>query len=90
MVSMNWTPKLIQQVNVVRNNTSHAIDYWLNSVLGGYVTEFMIDYTQPYSAAKRELFKGPRGRYLKSLSTWLNMFPCDKGVMKMEFDYPSS
>jgi hypothetical protein len=58
VVLRNWTPELIQQVNVVRNKTSHTIDYWLDSVLGGYVTEFAIDCTQSYNVVEREFFKG--------------------------------
>jgi hypothetical protein len=82
----NWTPELIRQVNIVSNWVSRAIDYWLESVLGGYIIEFAIDCTQSYSVMEREFFKGPRGRYLKLLSTWIKMSLCDKGVMKMEFE----
>jgi hypothetical protein len=50
------------------------------------ITEFSIDCTQSYSVVERELFKGLCGRYLKSLSTWIKMLLCDKGVMKMEYE----
>jgi hypothetical protein len=66
------------------------VDFWLDSVLGGYITEFSIECTQSYSVVEREFFKGPCGRYLKSLSTWVKMLLCDKGVMKLESDHPSS
>jgi hypothetical protein len=36
----NWTPKLVRQMNCVSNPTAQAIDFWLDSVLGGYFTEF--------------------------------------------------
>jgi hypothetical protein len=55
-------------------------------VLGGYITKFSIDFTQSYRVVEREFFKGSRRRYLKSLSTWINML-CDNGVMKMESDF---
>jgi hypothetical protein len=55
----NWTLELIRQVNSISNKVSRAIDYWLESVLGGYITEFSIDCTQSYNTAERELFKGP-------------------------------
>jgi hypothetical protein len=55
-------------------------------VLGGYVTEFSIDCTQSYSVVERELFKGPCGRYLKSISMWIKMLLCDKESMTMESD----
>jgi hypothetical protein len=90
LFSRNWTPELIQQVNTISNQISCTVDFWLDSVLGGYITEFSIDCTQSYSVVEREFFKGPHGRYLKSLSTWIKMLLCDKGVMKMESDFPSS
>jgi hypothetical protein len=34
----NWTPKLVKQLNSVCNPTTRAIDFWLDSVQGGYVT----------------------------------------------------
>jgi hypothetical protein len=82
----NWTPELIRQLNTVSNKVSHAIDFWLNSILGGYITEFAVDCTQSYSVVERDFFKGPCGRYLNALSTWINMLLCDKNVMKMESD----
>jgi hypothetical protein len=66
------------------------VDFWMDSVLGGYIIEFDIDSTQSYSSTERALFKGPRGRYFKSLSTWVKMLLCDKWVMKLESDHPSS
>jgi hypothetical protein len=90
MVLRNWTLELIQQVNIVSNKISHTVDFWLDNVLEGCITEFNIDCTQSYSVAEREFFKVPHGRYLKSLSTWIKKLLCDKGVMKMESDFPSS
>jgi hypothetical protein len=88
VVPSNWAPELIQQVNTVRKKISRVVDFWLYNILGGYTTEFAIDCTQSYSVAERELFKGPCRIYLKSLSTWLKMFLCDKGVMKMGSNFP--
>jgi hypothetical protein len=51
-------PELIQQVNIVSNSIFHVVDFWLDSILGGYTTEFTIDATQYYSTMEREFFKG--------------------------------
>jgi hypothetical protein len=80
---------LIQQVNTISNRILRTVDFRLDSVLGGYITEFSIDCTQSYSVVERDLFKGLRGRYLKLLSTWIKMLLCDKVTMKMESDCPS-
>jgi hypothetical protein len=82
----NWTLELVKQLNSVSNPTTRAIDSWLDSVLGGYVTEFVVDCIQLYSVAERDLFKGPHGRFLKSLNTWIKMLLCEKNVMIMKSD----
>jgi hypothetical protein len=54
--------------------------------MGGYITDFAVDCTKSYSVTKRDLFKGPCGRYLSTLSIWINRLQFDKNFMKMEFD----
>jgi hypothetical protein len=65
----NWTSELVRKLNSVSNNTSCVIDLWLESILGGYITKFVVDCTQSYNVAKRDLFKGLCGRFMKSLGT---------------------
>jgi hypothetical protein len=36
--SRNWTPELVRQLNFVSNQTSREMDFWLDNILGGYVT----------------------------------------------------
>jgi hypothetical protein len=45
-MTRNWTPELVRQLNSVSNPTTRAIFFWLDSVLGGYVIEFVIDCIQ--------------------------------------------
>jgi hypothetical protein len=84
--SRNWTPELVRKLNSISNNTSPTVDFWLDSILGGYITEFVVDCTQSYSVAERDFFKGPRGRFLKSLGTWIKMLLREKQVLIMEYD----
>jgi hypothetical protein len=65
---------------------SYVVDFWMDSILGGYITKFSIDYTQAYSFTERDFFKGPRGRFINSLTIWIQMLLCDKEVMMMESD----
>jgi hypothetical protein len=46
-------------LNSVSNPTTHAVDFWLDSILGGYIIEFAVDCTQSYNVAERDFFKGP-------------------------------
>jgi hypothetical protein len=41
----NWTLELIRQLNTVSTKVSCVVDFWLNSLLGGYITEFVINFT---------------------------------------------
>ena len=59
---------------------------WLENILEGYITEFLVDIVKSYSDAERELFKGPRGRFLLSLQLWIKMLICEKGILKMEYE----
>ena len=37
-----WTPYLIQQLERIDNTITCMVDHWVDSVLGGFVTEFSI------------------------------------------------
>jgi hypothetical protein len=41
----NWTPDLVRKINFASNNTSCTVTFWLDRILGGYITEFPIDCT---------------------------------------------
>jgi hypothetical protein len=77
---------VVRQLNSVSNKTYNVVDFWLNNVLGGYITKFAIDCTQSYNVAKRDFFNGPHGRFMKSLDTWIKMLLCDKCMMTMVTD----
>jgi hypothetical protein len=80
----NWTRELVRQQNYVRNKNSRTIDLWLDNIFGGYITKFAVNCTHSYSVAERDLFKGLRRRFMKSLGMWIKMLLCDKCVMIME------
>jgi hypothetical protein len=86
IVPRNWTLELVRQLNFVSNPTTRQIHFYLDSVLGGYVAEFVIDFIQTYSVLERDFFKGPCRRFLKPLNTWIKMLLCENHVMVMQFD----
>ena len=79
-----WNVVSVNCLKSVSNSISRAVDYWFDSIIGGYITEFAVDIVKSYSAAEREFFKGPRGQYLKSLKLWTKILLCEKGVLRME------
>ena len=48
---------------------SSAVDYWVDNILEGYITEFVIDTSTSSSEVEKKKFQAPRGRYCLSLKT---------------------
>ena len=70
----------------VNNEASRAIEVWFNSILEGYIIEFVVKTIKYYSDVEREFFHGPRGRFLLSLQLWIKIMIHEKGILKMNFD----
>ena len=58
-----------------------AVDFWIDSILEGYVTEFAVEVITSYSEAERHFFQGPWGRYLMSIKLWIKMILYEKGIL---------
>ena len=63
----SWTPELIQELQETDNRASWAVEVWMDSILEGYITEFVVNTTKSYNEEEMEFFNGPRGRFLLSL-----------------------
>ena len=48
-----WTLELLEQLEKTNNTITRTVDHWVDSVLGGFVTEFSIDQFVSYSEAER-------------------------------------
>ena len=81
-----WTPEYIQILKRVDNPISRAVDFWLASLLEGFITEFAVDQRKSFSEAERYFFKGYRSKYLNSLNLSLKMFLHEKGVLDLYSD----
>ena len=57
-----WTLELIHTVKSVDNPISREVDFWLVSLLEGFITEFVVDQRKSFSEAERYFFKGYRGK----------------------------
>ena len=79
--AVEWSAQLIRELTSVRNPISGAVDFWVDSVLQGYITEFAVETITSYSEAKINFFQGPRRRYLLSISTWIKMLVYKKGIL---------
>ena len=68
------------------NPITMAVDFWLASVLEGFVTEFAVDQTKSFSEAERYFFKGYHGKYLRYLNLSIKMLLHEKGTMDLVSD----
>ena len=66
------------------NSISRAVDFWVDSILQGYITEFVVDTITSYSEAERNFFQGPQRRYLLSISTWIKLLAYEKGLLHLD------
>jgi len=64
-----WNLELVRFLGGSESNIAWAMDHWIDHMLRSFVTEFTSDRTISYSEAECRLFKGPRGKYLKSLKS---------------------
>ena len=74
---------MVREITSVNNTISRAVDFWVDSVLQGYITEFAVETIISYSEAERYFFQGPRGRYLLSINIWINMLVNEKGILQL-------
>jgi len=73
-----WTPELVHRLEATEDKLACTVDHWLDWIIGGFITEFMIDATVSYSEAERKFLQGPQGRYIKSFNAWIKMLLCEK------------
>ena len=81
--AVEWSAQLVCELTSVCNPISRAIDFWVDSILQGYITEFAVDTITSYSEANIMFFQGPQRRYLLSIITWINMLYYEKGILQL-------
>ena len=76
-----WTSELLEQLKKIDNTITRTVDHCVDSVLGGFVTEFSIDQFVSYSEAERRFFKGFRGKFLRTLPLLIKKLLCEKSIL---------
>jgi len=46
-----WTPKLVRDLEDLENKIMRVVDYWIDNILGDFITELTIDTSASYSEA---------------------------------------
>ena len=78
-----WTLELVRRLEASGDKITRVVDHWLNRIIGGFVTEFVVNTSISYNEAECRFFKGPRGKYLKYFNTWIKMLLCENRVMQL-------
>jgi len=84
IIPVEWTAKNITCQERVNNKFMLVVDFWLDSIIAGFIIEIAVDTAKSYTIAKKDFLKGPRGRYIRSLYTSIKILLHDKGVMTMD------
>ena len=74
---------MIERMKRVNNPILRVVDFWVDSILEGYITDFDVDTITSYSEVEQKFFRGPRNRYLSSLNMWIKMLVSEKGILRM-------
>ena len=79
-----WNLFLIERLKRINNPISRVVDFWVDSIIEGYITEFFVDMIASYSEVERNKFQGPpRSRYISYWKMWIKMVICEKGILRM-------
>ena len=74
---------MVREITSVINTISRVVDFLVDSILQGYITEFAVDTITSYSEAERKFFQGPRRRYLLHISTWIKILAYEKRILQL-------
>ena len=56
---VEWSDRLVHKITSVSNTISRDVDFWVDSILQGYITEFVVETITSYSEDERNFFQGP-------------------------------
>jgi hypothetical protein len=83
---LEWNLVEIVQLQQVNNKFTRTIYFWLDSIVARFIIEFVVDITKSYTTTEHDFIKGPKGRYIRSMYTSINILLYKNGVMTMESD----
>ena len=53
-----WATRLVQRLEADEDKIERAVDHWIDRIVGGFVTKFMVDTSVSYNEVERCFFKG--------------------------------
>jgi len=55
--SIVWTSELVHRLEALEDKVARAVDHWLDQIIGGFITKFVIDMTMSYNKVERHFLK---------------------------------
>jgi hypothetical protein len=62
---------------------TQTINFWVNTMLEGYIIEFAIENHQYFSREEENFKKDARGIMLREIPLWIKVFLMEEGMMTM-------
>ena len=66
---VEWTIENNTQLEMVNNKFTRLVDFQLDNITTGFITEFAVDTTKTYIVTEQDFLKGPRRMYIRSMYT---------------------
>jgi hypothetical protein len=59
IIQLEWNLEEIVQIQLVDNKFTRAVYLWLDNIVAGFITEFVVDKTKSYNVVEQEFLKRP-------------------------------
>ena len=63
---------------------THAVDFWVETTLNGYIVEFSAECYKSFSKAEAIFRSRLRGKLLKEIPLWIKALMVDEGLMEFQ------
>lgn len=63
------------------NDLTRVVDFWLKTMMEGYIVEFAAESYQSFSKAEAVFGSRLRGRLMSEVLTWIKMFMVEEGLL---------
>jgi hypothetical protein len=76
----NWTVEGLVTLHHLDHLISRAVDFWVQTVLEGYIIEFSAENHQYFSKEEAIFKEGARGRLLWEIPLWIKVLLVEEGM----------
>ena len=77
------TQELVHILEASEDKIRHVFDHWLDRIISGFITDFVVDTLVSCSEAERRFLKGSQCKYVKYLNNWIKILLCEKRVIQI-------